>query len=243
MEIIDAHVHIGRWGEEFYYAENDIEDTVNVMKKFGICEAVCMPARLTSNENLMLDIKKNKFKFHFACWINPFDKELDTFIENNFNDIAVFKFHPSFQRLSVTDDAYKKYFEIAEEAKKPVIIHCGRWKEVAGYNFGFEIARRYPKLNVILAHLGGDSAELCIPCAKAAGESKMKNIFLGTESVREIHYVRKVVEYAGYERIIFGSDYNLCLPGVFIPNIEYLNIPDIQKEMIFSGTIKSLLNG
>jgi predicted TIM-barrel fold metal-dependent hydrolase len=244
MEIIDAHVHIGKWGEEFYYTENDINDTISVMHKFNINEAICMPARLTENEELLNDIKnhKSEFKFHFACWINPEDKHLDKFLEVHINDIDVFKFHPSFQRMPVTNDKYQKYFRIAEESGKPAIIHCGRWKEVAGYNFGLAIAEKYNRLNVILAHLGGDSPELCIPAAREIGSKNLKNVYLGTESIREINYVRKVVEFAGYQRIIFGSDYNLCLPGVFIPNIEYLDISDSQKEMIFSGTIKSLLN-
>ena len=242
MKIIDSHIHIGKWGDEFYNLENDIEDTIKVLKKFNIEEAVCMPARLTSNDELFREVQKSYFKFHYCCWINPLDKDLDNFIEKNLPDIKLFKFHPSFQRMRVTDEKYRKYFQLAESNNKPVIIHCGRWSEIAGYTFALEKARGYPRLNVILAHLGGDSPDLCIPCAKEISAEKFRNVYLGTESIREIHYVREVVKNAGYERIIFGSDYNLCLPGIFIPNVEYLNIPDYQKEMIFSGNIKKLLN-
>jgi predicted TIM-barrel fold metal-dependent hydrolase len=243
MKIIDGHTHIGKWSEVFLNYSTTINEAVAVMKKYNIESAVAMPANNYSNEELLADIEnQNKFKFYFCAWINPDDENLDKFLENNLDKIRFFKVHPSFQRRRITDESYKKYLDTAIENKIPVIVHCGRWQEMASYTFPLEIAKKYPELRIILAHLGGDQPNLCINAAKEIKEFNLKNAYLGTESVREFYFVEQVVKIAGAERVIFGSDYNLCLPATYIPIIESLNISDTEKEMIFSGNILSLIN-
>ena len=66
---------------------------------------------------------------------------LDSFLEKNINDIKIFKVHPSLEKMRVSDLAYSKYLDIAEENNIPVIVHCGRWQEIAGYKFPLEIAK------------------------------------------------------------------------------------------------------
>jgi len=243
MKIIDGHTHIGKWSEVFLNYSTDVNDAVKVMKKFNIDSAMAMPANDTSNEELLNQIREqNEYKFYFCAWINPDDENLDIFLEKNLEIIRFFKVHPSFQRKRITDESYKKYIEIAIDKKIPVIVHCGRWQEIASYSYPIETAKKYPELKIILAHLGGDQPNLCINAATEIKFSNLKNAYLGTESVREFYFVEQVVKIAGAERVIFGSDYNLCLPATYIPIIESLNISDAEKEMIFSGNILSLIN-
>ncbi|MBN1632961.1 MAG: amidohydrolase family protein [Ignavibacteria bacterium] len=243
MKIIDGHTHIGKWTEVFLNYSTDVKDAVRMMKKYNIDSAVAMPANDTTNEELLNQInEQNDYKFYFCAWINPDDKYLDNFIDNNLNLIRFFKVHPSFLKKRITDDSFKKYLQIAIDNKIPVIVHCGRWQEMASYKFPIETAKKYPELKIILAHLGGDQPNLCINAAQEIKESNLKNVFLGTESVREFYFVERVVKIAGAEKVIFGSDYNLCLPATFIPIIESLNNSNSEKEMIFSGNILSLIN-
>jgi predicted TIM-barrel fold metal-dependent hydrolase len=243
MKIIDGHTHIGKWSEVFLNYSTNAKDAVKVMKKYNIDSAVAMPANNTSNEELLNQINsQNEFKFYFCAWINPEDENLDNFLDKNLDSVKFFKVHPSFQRKRITDDSFRKYLEIAIERKIPVIVHCGRWQEMASYTFPIEIAKKYSGLKIILAHLGGDQPNLCINAAREIKESNLKNVYLGTESVREFYFVEQVVKIAGPEKVIFGSDYNLCLPATYIPIIEALDISDSEKEMIFSGNILSLIN-
>ena len=242
MKIIDGHIHIGKWSDVFLNYESTVEEAVKVMTSSGIESAVCMTGDLNENEKLFSGINSRKdYKFHFACFINPDDTGLDIFLDKNIKDIAAFKFHPSFQKRRITDDTYRKYIEMAEAHRIPVIVHCGRWKEIASYEYPLEIARRIPGLNVILAHLGGDQPSICVECARAVNDGGYKNVFLGTESVREFYFVNEVVKIAGAERVIFGSDYNLGLPKMYIPIIESLKISAEEKELIFSGNILRVL--
>lgn len=243
MKIVDGHTHIGKWSSIFYNYETTVEQAIGVMESSGIHSAVCLPASATSNSELFNKIKNEKdFKFYFAAWINPEDRELDSFLENNTEDISLFKFHPSIQKRKITDDSYKKYIKYAIESGKPIIVHCGRWQEIASFKYALELHKNYPKLKIILAHLGGDQPGLYLECAKEVKKLNSKNIYLGTESVREFYFVNEVVNAVGPERIIFGSDYNLGLPKMYIPIIESLKITDSDKELIFSGNITELLN-
>lgn len=243
MKIIDGHTHIGKWSPIFFNYETTVEQAIEVMKSSGIHSAVCLPASATSNSELINNINSQKdFKFYFAAWINPEDGELDSFLENNIDDIPLFKFHPSIQKRKITDESYKKYIKLAIESDKPIIVHCGRWQEIASFKYALELHKNSPELKIILAHLGGDQPSLYLECAKEVKKLNSKNIYLGTESVREFYFVNEVVNTVGPERIIFGSDYNLGLPKMYIPIIESLKIPDSDKELIFSGNITELLN-
>ncbi len=242
MKIIDGHIHIGKWSEIFLNYSTTVEEAVEVMKESGVEGAVAMPADATSNEELLSDIKKIKdFRFYFCAWINPEDRGLANFLEENAGDVKFLKYHPSLIRKRITDEALIPYLEIAGKHKLPVIVHCGRWQEIASFEYPIEAARNFPEVNFILAHLGGDQPSLCTAAAKAVKESGLKNLYLGTESVREFYFVNEVVKTAGAERILFGSDYNLGLPGMYIPIIEKLRISNEEKEMIFSGNILRLI--
>ncbi|MEZ4691089.1 MAG: amidohydrolase family protein [Ignavibacteria bacterium] len=164
-------------------------------------------------------------------------------MEDDIDRVSLFKVHPSIQRKRITDESYDKYMKIAAENKKPVVVHCGRWQEIASYKFPLELAEKYPDLILILAHLGGDQPSLYLECAETIKNGKYKNVYLGTESVREFYFVNKVVHTVGAEKVIFGSDYNLGLPLTYIPIVESLDIPASDKELIFSGNILRLING
>lgn len=243
MKIIDAHIHIGKWSSIFYNYESTVAEAITVMKNSGVEAAVCMPTDATSNEELFSKTYDNPdFKFYFNAWINPEDINLDSFLEKNIDNVSLFKVHPSIQKKKITDQSYDKYTRLAAEKKKPVVVHCGRWQEIASYKFPLELAEKYPDLILILAHLGGDQPSLYLECADIIKNKKYKNVYLGTESVREFYFVNKVVRKVGSEKVIFGSDYNLGLPLTYIPIIESLDIPASDKELIFSGNILRLIN-
>lgn len=241
--IIDAHIHIGKWSEIFFNYESTVQQAIEVMKSSGVSAAVCMPADATSNDDLFAETINNPdFKFYYKAWIDPDDKGLDSFLKKNIDEISLFKVHPSIQRRRITDESYDKYMMLASEKKKPVVVHCGRWQEIASYKFPLELAEKYPDLILILAHLGGDQPSLYLECAKLMKDRRFRNVYLGTESVREFYFVNKVVHAAGAEKVIFGSDYNLGLPLTYIPIIESLDIPAADKDLIFSGNILRLIN-
>lgn len=242
MNIIDAHTHIGKWSSIFFNYESTVEQAIDVMKSSGIHSAVCIPADATSNSELFNKTVNNReFKFYFSAWIRPTDNELDEFLRLKLKDISFFKFHPSIDGIKISDEKFKKYIELASEHRIPIIVHCGRWVEVSGFRIPADLSVQYPETNFILAHLGGDQPSLYLECANYVRDKRLKNVYLGTESVREFYFVNHVVKTVGAERVIFGSDYNLGLPKMYIPIIESLDVPLSDKELIFSGNILRIM--
>ncbi|MBS1491896.1 MAG: amidohydrolase family protein [Bacteroidetes bacterium] len=242
MKIIDAHIHIGKWSEIFLNLESTVDEAVAELKKSGIDEAICMPTDRTSNTELLSEIKsRTDYKFYFNAWINPKDAELDEFLEKNISDVHFFKIHPSIDKLKITDPSFEKYLYLASEKKIPIVVHCGRWKEMAGYEICLEAAKKFPDLRLILAHLGGDQPSICTQCAKDVKAGGYENVYLGTESVREFYFVNEVVKTLGAERVLFGSDYNLGLPASYLPIIDRLKVSNEEKELIYSGNAMKLL--
>jgi predicted TIM-barrel fold metal-dependent hydrolase len=243
MKKIDGHIHIGKWGSVFYNYETNVQQAIDVMNEAGITAAICMPASDEPNIILLNECyDRSDFKFYFASWIDPEDRYLESFLNQNLYKISCFKFHPSFQKIKITDDAYKIYLKLAEDNNKPVIIHCGRWKEIADYHYPLELVESYPELKIILAHLGGDQPGLYLECAKEIKKRNLANVYVGTESIREFYFVNEVVNILGADKIIFGSDYNLGLPQMYFPVIDSLKITEEEREMIYSGNILRLLN-
>lgn len=239
--IIDAHIHIGKWSEIFFNYESTVLQAIEVMKSSGVNAAVCMPADATDNEDLFSETYNNPdFKFYFKAWINPKDKKLDLFLEKNIDNISLLKFILLFKEQGSPMVPMISIFLASE--KKPVVVHCGRWQEIASYHYPLEFADKYPDLILILAHLGGDQPSLYLDCAKTIPDKKYKNVYLGTESVREFYFVNKVVNTVGAEKVIFGSDYNLGLPLTYIPIIETFDIPAPDKDFILLGNILRLMN-
>ena len=53
--------------------------------------------------------------------------------------------------------------------------------------------------------------------------------------------IKHLVEKVGADRIIFGSDYPICNPGMYIAGVDFEKISDKEKELIFSENAKRLL--
>jgi predicted TIM-barrel fold metal-dependent hydrolase len=51
----------------------------------------------------------------------------------------------------------------------------------------------------------------------------------------------QLVNDVGAERILFGTDYPVCNPGVYVGGVLAEKITDSAKELIFSGNAKRLL--
>lgn len=70
------------------------------------------------------------------------------------------KFHPEYTKVGAENSIYEPYMKLADEFKLPCLFHC----DASGSNFSsprqiYELAKKFPKVPVILAHLGAGSDE------------------------------------------------------------------------------------
>lgn len=106
-------------------------EILNITKSNPILKplAVCQPDKTQNADNIRTILKEGQF--------------------------YGLKFHPLHMKLAANDTKYDDYMKVAEQNNLPCLFHC----DAAGCKYSspeqiYELAKRHPKVPVILAHLG-----------------------------------------------------------------------------------------
>jgi uncharacterized protein len=138
----------------------------------------------------------------------------------------VFKVHLQVGRYEPNDSLLDHVWGAIEDARLPVVIHCGSGP-VAGEHTGPDpirhLLRRYPRLRLIVAHLGmpeyTDFLDICESAADVRLDTTMAFTPFVDETMpfpaAELPRLRQLGE-----RILFGSDF---------PNIPYGYVDAIRS--------------
>ena len=101
------------------------------------------------------------------------------------------------------------------------------------------LAEDYPETTFVFAHPGEKPVLVRhIEVMKAC-----KNVYLdlsGTGLFR-LAMLKKLIFEVGAERILFGSDYPVCNPGMYVGGIMFENISDNDRRLISADNAKRLL--
>ena len=244
MRPIDAHVHVGKWAlPEFSARATDLSEANSLYLRFNWAGALVFPTDLGLNAELLEEAAaiRGPVGIRVAFWADFRDADNLAMFSSRTDEFAALKIHPSCIKTPADSADWEPYYELAEAAGLPVVVHCGRWQEVAGYALALEAAGRFPRVNFILAHMGGDSPHLVTGATSAVAAGGYDNVYFGTESIREPWLLEQALARVGSTRLIFGSDYNLNHPEPFRRLIEVLDITDRDRSNIFRRNINSLL--
>jgi len=206
----------------------------------GVLEALVMTTDARDNEGLLAAVRswRGPVSLYFAAWVDPEDPDVSLFLERNKHDIAAIKVHPSFARRPITDPAFGPCLEYAEANHLPVIVHCGRWREVAGFELAVRAAVSHPGCPFILSHMGGDSPSLVKEAVAAVRQ--LANVYLGTESIREYWVIAEAIDALGPGRLVFGSDFNLNHPATFLATIRAIGLDRASEALILGDNARRL---
>jgi len=245
MRPLDGHVHIGAWGiPDFQGHASTLQEAVNLYRRWNWGGALVFPT--DSAENLALldqldSVASGPLTLRAAWWVNPDDPHDLSALRNNVQRLAALKIHPSLIRRPVTDPVFHPYLSLAADSRLPVVVHCGRWQEMAGFRLGLSAAEGFPDTSFLLAHMGGDSPALVMSTVSALESGAYPNVWLGTESIREPWLLEHAVRRLGSSRLVFGSDYNLNHPEPFRRLIEVLDIDDAQRAELMRNNLNGLM--
>lgn len=152
------------------------------------------------------------------------------------------KLHPAAQRFHPNDRRLWPAYQRAQELGLPVIFHSGafalgpRPADHAHPKHFPDVLSAFPRLTVVLAHLGFGEFDLCAELASA-----YPNVFFdccavinGTESAPAISddEVATVLRQVGTDRVMFGSDYPWFDPLLDAARIQRLPLADAEKRAI-----------
>ena len=243
MKFFDMHCHVGKWkNPDFCGRRSTTQDLVALYERLGAIGTLIMPTDLAQNRRLLEQLQQHRdcgLLLRFAYWVTP---ENIREVEDLANDVSALKIHPSFLKVRVTDPSLAPALELARVHQWPVIVHCGRWREVSGFEHVLEVAARYPEVNFVLSHMGGDSPCLVMGAVDATASSRLPNVFLGTESIREYWLIEYAVKTLGAERVVFGSDYNLNSPSAFLGVVRDANLDEEERQQVLYQNALRLLN-
>lgn len=235
--IIDAHVHIGSWDHpDFLGRAATIEEALEALAAAGVTGAALMPTDRADNEGLLAGARAAiagglAGPLWLIPWVRPGTGDLD-WARAHHEEIAGIKLHPSLSRIRVTDAGFADALAFADAGALVVVVHCGRWQEIASYRFAIEAAAAHPRARFLLAHAGGDTPPLATAAADLVAAEKLHNVWFDIAGLREHWVVERNVEVLGADRYLMGSDYSLAHPAMYVGAVRGMRLSEADRRRI-----------
>lgn len=238
--VIDCHAHMGPW---FNFHIADDPWAVGLVGATGTCgvdriivspHAGIGPDAPYANTLVADAVRRFPNRISGYCTVNPNYPaeesigELESHVAHG-NLIAI-KIHPSLHLYRADGPGYRPMWEWAQLHRTPVLVHTWEGDARCEPALLARLGKQYPDVPILLGHSGGGAAGR-MQALDAAAEAP--NLFLDlTGSGLPRGLLEVMVERAGADRILFGTD----VPFVDIrPQLGYVlfaRIPDDAKRKI-----------
>jgi uncharacterized protein len=252
--IIDAHSHIGE-GETFPIPcsyEKDLVDTQNLLgvKANCVSHLTALGVDYSKGNDYAIEAAE-AFPGRFWCYAvaNPhFSADIRAELARAFDKstyVKGVKLHPSFHSYPPIGPNYNPAFEFANERSLTILSHT--WGSAENM---ITITKKYPNAKLIHAHAAArwagtkdhvDRHGIGIhPFLEAARD--YENIYVDLcASVAYYGVFEQVVDIAGADNILYGSDTPYMDAGYQIGRVLLADITDSEKSKIFGLNIARLL--
>ena len=239
VPVIDCHVHcgIGQALQAPYSTENSPEHILRNMKQSGIDQCVIFPISNTTYEEANIAIAE-------TCRRYP-----GKFIGFAKHDAVTEKFRIRSMLLREVRElglrGYKSHapqptpevLDVIAELKIPYLYHPRQVSDLV------EVARAYPGIDFILAHLGSPQSRNPQEHLNGiAAAKRYPNIHIETSYCLETRYIEQAVRELPAEKILFGSDGPDTNNALEIFKIRMLKLPVDKEKLILGGNILRLLS-
>ena len=259
--IIDVHGHLGNINQAPFWAA-DAKRLEEYCDKAGV-DFLCV----SSSRSLMYDVHEGNVEVAAALEtsrkllgyvvVNPVFPETrkDMGLLAKSDKFIGVKVHPDYHGY---DMASRKVIEFMDEVAENVGLMLFHVSCMPGTGFADAVrvarfAERHPKTNIIMAHIAGIFQNGIYPYfpnlqgLEEVSAMGLKNVFVDT--AHHLMYVypgvmEKVVEFAGADQLVFGTDAPLQGPAQMrfaIETINALEIPEADKQKILCGNALSLI--
>ena len=244
MSVLSANGNVG------YAAPATLNGLVSTMDECGVDMSVVLNVvtRESQHENVLRFAKEidSERVISFGSVLPSSVYALEYVWKISDEELKGMKFHPALQRINADDEQYFPIYDLARALNLIVVFHVG-----FDYSFPDElnaspksmlkIARNFPGLRIVAAHMGGlKMAEDVLE--EVAGQA---DIYMDTaycaEPWLDKGILKKIIRKHGAEKILFGSDYPWHMPSQEISLIRSLDISQEEKDMILGGNAGRLL--
>lgn len=248
--IIDAHVHIpGVKGENLGWpTASTVEEVVRKLDDAGIDKAVITSITSTvakdmegiraGNRQMLATLKAYPGRFIGACQVHPgFPDESLRELRTMHDEHGIVWLGELCGYLGGYTYDTPAFARLIEEAARLTMIVQIHTQDMKGL---MEMADRRPETPFVLAHMGGNPDYVGRVQAVAGRE----NIYIdisGSE-VSRVGILEAYIREAGVAKVLFGTDYIVCEPVVYIARIQGLGLSKQDKENILWKNVQRLLD-
>jgi predicted TIM-barrel fold metal-dependent hydrolase len=244
VDVIDAHAHLGPYSL-FFIPDPDADAMVEVMDRTGVRVAV-----LSSNRAIQQDAHAgnsdtlraaDRFPDRIAGYavVNPWqrpDRELRRLAgEPRFVGIKV---HPDLHEYPLTGDLYEPLWEYAAQARLPVLTHTWQSSAFDDPQAVDAVLARHPGVRLVLGHSGVSPAGMAASVTVARRHPTAYLEICGSLMTGTL--VRWLVEQAGADRVLFGSDFPFIDQRFSLGRVAGAGLAPAAAAAVLGGTAAAL---
>jgi len=220
--IIDFHAHNGSMDN--YGMRERADEMLRAMDAAGVdicCVNNIFHSRASKgNDCTAAFVRKHPDRFIGILFVTPhYPEEMEAEMVRAVDDLGLrgMKIYPPYFTRTVADPAWEPVFAFAHARRLSILSHTDGTDSLVQPNRGepqmfVAWAKKYPQANIVLAHAGNFATgrKSCIAATRQA-----PNIYIETcSSWREFGSIEELVNGAGEDRVLFGSDLPLMDPRV-----------------------------
>ena len=257
---IDSHVvvgpFIGETGEPGYpHVRLGIDELIKILDKAEIDKAVVFPAaewttntsvsQLQVNEAMANEISRYPKRLIGFGRVNPYlehsIKDAEKMIKD-FGFKGLGEFHPIVDSFAANSTIMHPFMKMAEDLKIPIKMHSGMGRAALPSLIG-DLASKFPKVTVIMCHMGCWEWPEAIVVAKnvpnivpehCAGPSLYPRGRYGA--------LRESVTALGANRVLWGSDEPYCDIFMALREVEACAFTKDEERLLMGENMEKILN-
>lgn len=161
--------------------------------------------------------------------------------------IKAIKLHPDYQGFFIDEEKLFPIYQTCSDLELPIVFHSG-WDCYspdlvhAVPEASAKIARKFPKLKMVLAHLGGLKMWDDVYSHLAGLENVYFDTAMAATYIKDTDIAMKIINKHPIDNIFLGSDCPWEFPEASIKFVESLPLTDDIKEKIFYKNAAKFFN-
>ena len=225
--IIDGHVHIGvRTG-----LRQSVDELLKKMDADGVDKSIVFNmVEVIDNDFVAKAMHSHPDRLVGFAVINPWIPDPVAELNRSLDlGLKGLKLHPTLHGYDISSHALMDpLLEVCSERQIPVVGHGG--DDVFATPLGYEeLARTFPDVNFIIAHMG--AVFLSEQARRAA--KRRTNVFLGTEGAL-MGDLAHAAQEVGCDKVVMGSDGPLQSARLEIDKVR-MAVPDSECQQLILG--------
>ncbi len=241
--VVDAHTHLGsdEDGQSL-----DLGELIGYLDQVSGAARACVfplhdperrPAYRTPNDRVLRWARESGGRLFPYCRLDPAEDPVGEAERCLALGARGIKLHPRAQSFGFGNAAAAAIFEVARDARVPILIHAGRG--MPPMDLLADLALRYPEVPLVLAH-----AAIADQGMFAARLADHPTVVYDTACFSALDLIELFARVSA-ERIVFGSDvpYGRPVGGLFhtLRVASYAGLDVSERESVAGATMRALL--